>query len=80
MLCVTEPETEEHARLISIVQRIMDGDYTDDAEVFDLLGQVARAVPCTSGHLSDLIFWPKEPELTARHVIERALAYRPIAL
>lgn len=66
---------------IALVQRVMDVDYADDAEVGALLETLDRAFRCPSGHVSELIFWPPgNKELSAAEVVERAEAYRPIAL
>ena len=65
---------------IDLVQRIMDLDYADD-EAADLLAALDRAFGCPSGFVSDLIFWPPgSVSLSAAEVVERAAAYRPIAL
>ena len=45
------------------------------------LGLIEGSVPCPSGYVSDLIFWPPDgQELSAEEVVDRALAYRPIEL
>ncbi|MGA5499392.1 e9imm peptide [Streptomyces cinereoruber] len=63
-----------------MVQKIMDANYADDAETARMLEALGRALSCPSGHVSDLIFWPKGPEPTAADVVDRALEYRPFAL
>ena len=68
------------AEAVVLVQRIMDMDYTSDDEVDGWLDRLDRALPCPSGHVSDLIFWPPERELSADEVVDQALAYRPVAL
>ncbi|MGW2785963.1 e9imm peptide [Streptomyces populi] len=68
------------AEAIALVQRIMQADYCSDDEMDDWLGRLGRALACPSGHVSDLIFWPPERELSADEVVDQALAYRPIAL
>ncbi|WP_394805520.1 e9imm peptide [Streptomyces althioticus] len=67
------------AEAVALVQRIMEGDYVSDDEVDGWLDRLERALPCPSGHVGDLIFWPPERELSADEVVGRALAYRPIA-
>lgn len=42
-----------------MVQKIMDADYADDAEVDRPLEALDRGLDCPSGHVSGLIFWPK---------------------
>ncbi|MEU2619536.1 e9imm peptide [Streptomyces sp. NPDC007157] len=67
------------AEAVVLVQRIMRADYASDNEVDSWLDMLDRALACSSGHVSDLIFWP-ERELSADEVVDQALAYRPIAL
>lgn len=61
------------------VQRIMDGHYAG-ADAADALEALGPALGCPAGRVSELIFWPKERGLSTGEVVERALAYRPIAL
>ncbi|MEU8926103.1 e9imm peptide [Kitasatospora sp. NPDC048545] len=63
-----------------MVQKIMDGDCVDDAEVDRALEALDRGLGCPSGHVSDLIYWPDGPERTAAEVVELALAHRPFGL
>ncbi|MEV5012866.1 e9imm peptide [Streptomyces sp. NPDC056159] len=64
----------------ALVQRIMDADYASEEEMDGWLDRLDRALVCPSGHVSGLIFWPPERELSAEEVVDLALAYRPIAL
>ncbi|MFF9031489.1 e9imm peptide [Streptomyces iakyrus] len=68
------------AEASALVQRIIDVDYVSDDEVDDWLDRLDRTLGCPSGHVSGLIFWPPERELSADEVVEQALAYRPIPL
>ncbi|MER5384445.1 e9imm peptide [Streptomyces sp. NPDC002688] len=68
------------AEAVALVQRIMQADYASDDEVNGWLDKLDRALACPSGHISDLIFWPPERELSADEVVDQALAYRPITL
>ena len=68
------------AAAVALVQRIMDADYASEAEAGVWLQQLDRALACPSGHVSDLIFWPPERELSADEVVDQALAYDAIAL
>lgn len=68
------------AEAVALVQRIMDADYASDDEVAGWLDRLDIALACPSGHVSGLIFWPPERELSADEVVDQALAYRPIAL
>ncbi|MCX2179610.1 e9imm peptide [Streptomyces sp. SKN60] len=62
---------------ISLVQRLMNGE-TSEQEGDDILDDLERGLVCP--HISDYIFWDFDPELTAEKVVDRALAYKPIAL
>lgn len=64
------------AELVAIVERLMQGE-DDDEETFRLLETLSRHALHPA--VSDLIYWPEE-DLTAEEIVERALAYRPIAL
>ncbi|KPI31780.1 bacteriocin immunity protein [Streptomyces sp. NPDC048253] len=68
------------AEAIALVQRVMDPGCASDDEVAAWLDRLDRALACPSGHVSDLIFWPPERELSPDEVVDQALAYRPIAL
>ncbi|WP_181446679.1 e9imm peptide [Streptomyces sp. NTH33] len=68
------------AQAVALVQRIMDADYASDEEVGNWLEMLGRVLACPPGHVSSLIFWPPERELSADEVVDQALAYRPIAL
>lgn len=63
-------------QLIELVQRIMNGEGSEDEqdEWLELLGQ---QVP--HPEVSNLIFWD-ERELTAEQIVDEALNYRPILL
>ncbi|MER7203342.1 e9imm peptide [Streptomyces sp. CB01635] len=68
------------AEAVALVQRIMEADYASEGEVNDWLDRLDRALACPSGHVSGLVFWPPQRELSAEEVVDHALAYRPIAL
>jgi hypothetical protein len=68
------------AGAIVLVQRITDANYASDDEVDGWLDRLDGALSCPTGHVSDLIFWPPERELSADEVVDHALAYRPVAL
>ncbi|WP_412697200.1 e9imm peptide [Streptomyces atacamensis] len=68
--------TREEA--LPLVQRLIDGDYTDEAEGNTLLEALERGLACP--HIGGYIFWDLDPELTAAKVVDKALAYQPIAL
>lgn len=68
----------DRAKLIELVQKIMDTDGTEE-EIDAYTEIVGRNVPCRVGFVSDLIFWP-DKERTAEEIVDLALAYMPIAL
>jgi hypothetical protein len=68
------------AEAVALVQRIMDAEYGSDEEVDRWLAVLDRSLACPAGHVSDLIFWPPERELSADEVVDRASAYQPFAL
>ena len=71
----------ERERLIGIVERIMEGDYSSDDEVQSLVAEFEAAVPAPGA--SSLIFWTSDEfadEPTAAQVVDRTLSYRPIEL
>lgn len=68
------------AEAVALVQRIMEADYASEDEVNDWLDRLDRALSCPSGHVSGLVFWPPERELSAEEVVDQASAYRPIDL
>ncbi|MHA4773007.1 e9imm peptide [Streptomyces sp. MSC1_001] len=67
------------AEAIALVQRIMGADYASEDEADAWLGRLDRALACPSGHVSGLIFWPPERELSADEVVDQASGYRAIA-
>ncbi|MEU1214283.1 e9imm peptide [Streptomyces sp. NPDC005791] len=68
------------AEAVALVQRIIEADYSSEDQVDDWLDSLDRALLCPSGHVSGLILWPPERELSAEEVVDEAVAYRPIAL
>ncbi|MFF3942742.1 e9imm peptide [Streptomyces phaeofaciens] len=68
------------AEAVALVQRIMDAGCASDDEVAGWLDSLDRALACPSGHVSDLIFWPPERDLSADEVVDQALAYGPVDL
>lgn len=63
---------------IPLVQRLLSGDTADEAQASELLAALERGLRCP--HISEYIFWGFDPALTAEKVVDRALAYKPIAL
>ncbi|TXS34602.1 e9imm peptide [Streptomyces sp. ms191] len=67
--------TREEA--IPLVERLMDHT-TSEQEFSEILATVERGLACP--HISTYIFYDFDPELTPEKVVDRALAYKPIAL
>ncbi|MGW6616969.1 e9imm peptide [Streptomyces erythrochromogenes] len=63
---------------VELVQRLMDGSITNEAEVDAALQSLKVGLGCP--HISDYIFWDFDPALSAEKVVDRALAYEPFAL
>ncbi|MFI1968094.1 hypothetical protein BLA24_21155 [Streptomyces cinnamoneus] len=63
--------------LIQLVERIMAGEGETEAEHDELVHTLERNVIHPA--VTDLIYHTR-PELTAEEVVDRALAYKPIAL
>ncbi|WP_269855255.1 e9imm peptide [Streptomyces sp. RPT161] len=68
------------AEAVALVHRIMEADYGSEDEVNDRLDRLDRALVCPAGHVSGLVFWSTERQLSAEEVVDQALAYQPIAL
>lgn len=62
--------------MIRLVERLRRGE-GDEEEGEKWLEMLKRSTGCP--HISDLIFYPEE-EMTAEQIVDKALAYRPIAL
>ncbi|MBT2368135.1 e9imm peptide [Streptomyces sp. ISL-10] len=63
---------------ISLVQHLLDADTADEAEHSEILNALRRGLMCP--HISDYIYWANAPEPNAANIVDRALAYSPIAL
>lgn len=63
---------------LPLVQRLLGGDITSEAEGDEILDALCRGLACP--HLSDYICWDFEPDLSADKIVDRALTYKPIAL
>lgn len=69
--------TREEAVLL--VQRLMDGAPVTEAEGDGIVEALELGLRCP--HVSDYIFYPGPGQNpSAEQVVERAMAYRPIAL
>ncbi|WP_072483467.1 hypothetical protein [Streptomyces atratus] len=65
-------------KVIPLVQRLMEADTATEAEMDDILDALQRCLACP--HISDYIFWSSAPDLMAEKVVDRAMAYKAIAL
>ncbi|WP_328377408.1 e9imm peptide [Streptomyces sp. NBC_00440] len=63
---------------VRLARRLMEADIATEAGADELLDALARGLACP--HVADYIFWDFNPNLPAERVVDRALAYRPIAL
>ncbi|WP_406309975.1 e9imm peptide [Streptomyces sp. NBC_00623] len=63
---------------LPFVQRLLKGDVACEAEGDEILDSLKRGLACP--HISDYIYWDADPELSAEGIVDRALAYKPIAL
>ncbi|MFJ9885755.1 e9imm peptide [Streptomyces sp. NPDC091287] len=61
---------------LSLVRRLLDG--ADEAEADEILDALERGLACP--HISDYIYWGPDPGPSPEQIVDRALAYRPIAL
>ncbi|MFD7715429.1 e9imm peptide [Streptomyces sp. NPDC059814] len=62
---------------LPLVQRLLDGNIASEAEGDEILDALHRGLACP--HLSDYIYWDLDPDLSADKIVDRALAYKPIA-
>ncbi|MEU3477159.1 e9imm peptide [Streptomyces sp. NPDC033754] len=62
---------------IRLVQRLMNPE-TPDEESSEILEVLQRGLVCP--HIGDYIYWDPDPEPTAEKIVDRAMAYKPIAL
>ncbi|MFB7313115.1 e9imm peptide [Streptomyces sp. NPDC056192] len=62
---------------VPLVQRLMDV-VADESETGEILDALERGLVCP--YISDYIYWDSDQELSAEEIVDRALAYKPIAL
>lgn len=63
---------------LPLVQRLLTGDLASEAEGDQILEALKHGLVCP--HISDYIYWDMDPDLSAERIVDRALAYKPIAL
>ncbi|NED04522.1 e9imm peptide [Streptomyces sp. SID6648] len=63
-----------------LVRRLLnESGETGEAEADEILDALKRGLGCP--HISDYIYWPlPHSDPTPEEIVDRALAYRPIAL
>lgn len=71
------PLTRETA--IALVRSVMNAEIPD-GELEHVLERLDTAFGCPRGYVAELVYWPEGAEPTAAEVVDRASAYRPIAL
>ncbi|MDX2297934.1 MULTISPECIES: e9imm peptide [Streptomyces] len=62
---------------ILLVERLMNPE-TPEEQSSEILTALQQGLPCP--HISDYVFWSSDPHPTPEKVVDRAMAYRPIAL
>ncbi len=68
-----------HEEAVHLVQLLMNGGTTSEAEDDSIIEALQRGLRCP--HIIDYIFHPAPgAEPTAEQVVHRAMVYRPIAL
>ncbi|MFJ4337769.1 e9imm peptide [Streptomyces sp. NPDC088915] len=67
--------TREEA--ILLVERLMNPE-TPEEESSQILAALERGLSCP--RISDYVFWDPDTDLTPEKVVDRAVAYKPIAL
>nr|WTB32605.1 hypothetical protein OG781_26815 [Streptomyces sp. NBC_00830] len=67
-----------HDEALALVQRLLDSDIASEAEGDEILNALHRGLACP--HISDCIYWEADPDHSAERIVDRALAYKPIAL
>ncbi|MFJ6432145.1 e9imm peptide [Streptomyces sp. NBC_00341] len=63
---------------LPLIQRLLEGDIASEAEGDQILDTLHRGLACP--HISEYIYWDLDPDLNADKIVDRALAYKPIAL
>ncbi|MFI7893562.1 e9imm peptide [Streptomyces sp. CACIS-1.16CA] len=65
---------------LALVRRLLnDTDDITEAEADEILDALERGLACP--HISDYVYWPLPgSDPTPEEIVDRALAYRPIAL
>ncbi|MEV7530331.1 e9imm peptide [Streptomyces hydrogenans] len=62
---------------ILLVERLMNPE-TPEQQSSEILTALQQGLACP--HISDYAFWNSDPNPTPEKVVDRAMAYRPIAL
>ncbi|WP_405703162.1 MULTISPECIES: e9imm peptide [unclassified Streptomyces] len=62
---------------VLLVQQLLNGDGAEP-ETGAIIAALQRGLACP--HISNYIYWDFDPALSAEKVVDRAMAYKPIAL
>ncbi|WP_051842868.1 hypothetical protein [Streptomyces sp. NRRL F-5193] len=73
----TQPPRMPREEAILLVERLMNPE-TPEAQSSAILAALQQGLSCP--HISDYVFWSSDPNPTPEKVVDRATAYRPIAL
>ncbi len=72
-------EKFSRGELIEAVGRMLSGGQGTEEEESRLMSRIEASV--ADPNISDYMFWDRsDPPLTAEQIVDKALAYRPIAL
>ncbi|MFF4869377.1 e9imm peptide [Streptomyces sp. NPDC000961] len=71
------PRRMPREEAILLVERLMDPE-TSEEQSSEILAALQQGLACP--HISDYVFWSSDPNPTPRKVVDRAMAYKPIAL
>lgn len=75
----TNGEMSRDEALLLVRRLLNDSGETGEAEADEILDALERGLACP--HISDYVYWPLlDSAPTSEGIVERALAYRPIAL
>ena len=71
------PRRMPREEAIFLVECLMNPE-TPEEQSSEILTALQQGLACP--HISDYVFWSSDPNPTPEKVIDRAMAYRPIAL
>ncbi|MGW6245748.1 e9imm peptide [Streptomyces roseolus] len=71
------PRRMPREEAILLVERLMNPE-TPEEQSSEILAALQQGLACP--HISDYVFWSSDPNPTPEKVVDRAMAYKPIAL